>query len=299
MSTLTPERERAPGSVGDPVPTAPVSAASPRVIVIRPGTPSTTTIGTGSPVSAHPHSHSLPHHLQRTGDRHSDRHESRPKPAPIRLTRRGRRAVGAGLTLAVLLAAFVTLQAGSALARVLRSSSQGDAIAQQSDPAIVNTAPNVRAYRDDVEVPGGNFVSPITHMELSARFGKRGQHWALRHTGLDFVANWGTSVRSATDGRIIKTAHHPALGNVIVIRYAAGITIWYCHLSSIKRHQGHVGAGTIIGRVGSTGNATGPHRDHLEGAVLSFIIRSRRYFISPVKTKLLSPNSWPDRAWSR
>ena len=254
MSTLMPERERAPGFVDDPVSTRP-----PRVIAIRTGSPSTATTHAGSPDFTNPHSHSLPHHHQHT----SDRHENRPTSPPIRLTKRGRRVVGAGLTVAVLLIAFFTLQAGSAVARALRSSVQGQQSAQQIEPPIAKTALDARAHREHVWGQDGNFVAPIMPMKLSAGFGSRGQHWALRHTGLDFVADWGTSVHSATDGTIIKTAHHRALGNVIVIRYATGVTIWYCHLSSIKRHHGHVGAGTIIGRVGSTGNATGPHL-HLE-----------------------------------
>jgi len=167
--------------------------------------------------------------------------------------------LGAALTAAVLMGAFLTLQAGSAIARVLTSSHASDVVPPPPEFGAANASLLRSAPRQSPPGAGPRIVSPIAALELSARFGRRGGHWALRHTGLDFVANWGTAVHSATDGLIIRTARHPALGKVVVIKFRDGVTIWYCHLSSINKRHGRVTAGTTIGRVGSTGNATGPH----------------------------------------
>ncbi len=247
MSTLMPERERTleSGSV-DTFP--PEHASTPRVIVIRPGALA---------------DRSMPPPPNRPGGPNRPRLNRPTGPPPIRLTSRGRRVVAVALTIGVLLVTFLTLQAGSAIARAIRTQPATTVATPSAVPLVASNALDIRGRRDRVWKSANRFVSPISHLALSARFGQRGEHWALRHTGLDFIADWGTPVHSATEGTIIKTAYHAALGNVVVVRYADGITIFYCHLSSVSRHHGHVNAGTVIGRVGATGNATGAHL-HLE-----------------------------------
>lgn len=242
MSTLMPERERTleSGSVDTRPPPHP---SPPRVIVIRPG--------------------ALPEPVPQAPTLRLSRPTRPVGPPPIRLTKRGRRVIAFALTIGVLIITFLTLQAGSAIARAIRERSSPSATTSSAVPLVASNALDISGHRDRVWRSANRFVSPIAHLAVSARFGQRGEHWALRHTGLDFVADWGTPVHSATQGTIIRTAHHAALGKVVVVRYADGITIFYCHLSSIARHHGHVNAGTVIGRVGATGNATGAHL-HLE-----------------------------------
>lgn len=106
-------------------------------------------------------------------------------------------------------------------------------------------------------------VLPVRQYTITARFGEHGDHWRLRHTGLDFKAAWGTPVYAVAAGTVVKLAWHPAYGRMVILRVAPGVTVWYCHLSSITVKRGDVVAGQMLGRIGVTGNSSGPHL-HLE-----------------------------------
>ncbi|HSF26657.1 MAG TPA: M23 family metallopeptidase [Actinomycetes bacterium] len=103
------------------------------------------------------------------------------------------------------------------------------------------------------------WVMPVSGARMSASFGEGGGLWANRHTGQDFAAPSGTPVRAVGDGTIVSAGWDGAFGRKIVIRHRDGTQTWYCHLSSFTRTSGTVKAGQQIGRVGSTGNTTGPH----------------------------------------
>lgn len=151
----------------------------------------------------------------------------------------------------------------------LTASPQGLAVASSSP-----FSPNVRAETvalaapvpaqvvDESLAPSG-LTLPVRAYTITARFGERGSHWHLRHTGLDFKAPWGTPVYAVTAGRVVKTARHPAYGKMVILRVAPGVTVWYCHLSSVLVEPGDVVAGQMLGRIGTSGNSTGPHL-HLE-----------------------------------
>jgi len=100
---------------------------------------------------------------------------------------------------------------------------------------------------------------------ISAHFGQRSGHWTLRHTGIDFDANYGAPVHAVMKGRVIRVNHHAgSYGQLIVIRNKQGVDFWYAHLSKTSVHVGqNVKSGQFIGKVGSSGNTTGPHL-HLE-----------------------------------
>jgi murein DD-endopeptidase MepM/ murein hydrolase activator NlpD len=102
------------------------------------------------------------------------------------------------------------------------------------------------------------WVIPILHYRLTAGFGEYGL-WSHAHTGQDFAAPTGSPVRAVGDGTIIFAAFDGSYGNKIAVEHADGLVTWYAHLSSFVRTSGHVKAGELIGRVGSTGNTTGPH----------------------------------------
>jgi murein DD-endopeptidase MepM/ murein hydrolase activator NlpD len=81
------------------------------------------------------------------------------------------------------------------------------------------------------------------------------------HTGVDFPEPEGTPVHAAGVGTTISAEYnYGGYGNLVVVQHRLGYTSWYAHLSSIATAVGQaVEGGTLIGYVGSTGDATGPH----------------------------------------
>ncbi|MFI2236506.1 M23 family metallopeptidase [Streptomyces chrestomyceticus] len=108
-----------------------------------------------------------------------------------------------------------------------------------------------------------SYVTPLSTYTLTAGFGQAGDRWAANHTGLDFAAPAGTPVKAVHGGTITQAGWAGAYGYRAVLTLDDGTELWFCHLSSLVRTSGRVTAGDIIGRVGATGNVTGPHL-HLE-----------------------------------
>ncbi|MDG9703820.1 peptidoglycan DD-metalloendopeptidase family protein [Streptomyces sp. DH37] len=95
-------------------------------------------------------------------------------------------------------------------------------------------------------------------------FGARGSMWSSGyHTGLDFPAPTGTPVRAIARGLVAFTRNGGPYGQHILLDHGRGLQSLYAHLSAILVGSGVVKAGQVIGRVGSTGNSSGPHL-HLE-----------------------------------
>ena len=117
------------------------------------------------------------------------------------------------------------------------------------------------AARVSGEMP--TFMAPVARYVTTAVFGQRGRHWTTRHTGLDFEAPRGTPVYAVHNGTVVKLAWHKAYGRMVILEVSPGVTIWYCHLSAVTVELGPVRLGQQLGRIGSTGNAFGPHL-HLE-----------------------------------
>ena len=81
------------------------------------------------------------------------------------------------------------------------------------------------------------------------------------HTGTDFAEDAGTPVRLAAPGRVAWAGAMPIRGNSVIVDHGAGVKSGYHHLSAIAVEVGETAlpAGTILGAVGATGFATGPH----------------------------------------
>ena len=103
-------------------------------------------------------------------------------------------------------------------------------------------------------------------------FGPRGNRF---HTGWDFLASRGAAVFAAGAGTVAFAGYSPGgYGNLVVLHHSLGVSTWYAHLSRIGVRRGErVGAGSLIGRVGATGDATGPH--------LHFEVRLRGAAVDP------------------
>lgn len=80
------------------------------------------------------------------------------------------------------------------------------------------------------------------------------------HTGVDFAASSGTSVRSVKSGTVILAKYNSSYGNYIIVDHGNGVSSLYAHLRGFNTSYGaKVSQGDTIGFVGSTGMSTGPH----------------------------------------
>jgi murein DD-endopeptidase MepM/ murein hydrolase activator NlpD len=123
-------------------------------------------------------------------------------------------------------------------------------------------------YYDD----GGNSLrraflrAPVEFRRISSNFARLRYHPLLglsrRHEGTDYAAAPGTPVMAAGDGVVLRAGRAGGYGNLIELRHLNGITTRYGHLRGFARNirsGARVQQGQIIGYVGSTGLATGPH----------------------------------------
>lgn len=112
------------------------------------------------------------------------------------------------------------------------------------------------------EKPKENWVWP--HLgEISSPFGERIHPISGQknfHGGVDIAAPWGDDVKAVHSGTVERTGYDDSNGNYVVLSHGDEITSVYIHLSEISVNPGDsVPPGGIVGKVGSTGLATGPH----------------------------------------
>jgi len=106
--------------------------------------------------------------------------------------------------------------------------------------------------------------APLDFARISSDFNLRRKHpihkKIIAHRGVDYAAPRGTPVFSAGDGKIIASSYSRANGNYVFIQHGQEITTKYIHLHKRKVKKGQkVSQRQVIGTVGSTGYATGPH----------------------------------------
>ncbi|MBN0043082.1 M23 family metallopeptidase [Streptomyces actuosus] len=106
---------------------------------------------------------------------------------------------------------------------------------------------------------------PTSSYTITSTFGQAGSMWSSGyHTGLDFAAPTGTLIKAIHSGTITEAGWAGAYGYRTILTLDDGTELWFCHQSSINVSVGQkVNTGDVIGRVGATGNVTGPHL-HLE-----------------------------------
>jgi len=106
--------------------------------------------------------------------------------------------------------------------------------------------------------------APLKYSRISSRYTKRRFHPVQRrwkaHLGTDYAAPRGTPIRSVGDGVVIAASYTGGNGNYVKVKHNATYTTQYLHMSRRAVRQGQrVTQGQVIGYVGSTGLATGPH----------------------------------------
>ena len=109
-------------------------------------------------------------------------------------------------------------------------------------------------------------MAPVDYKRISSRYNKRRKHpvtgrWK-GHFGTDYAAERGTPIWATANGTIMKAGYTKNNGNYVKVRHNGTYTTQYLHMSKINsgiRKGRYVKQGDIIGFVGSTGLATGPH----------------------------------------
>lgn len=131
----------------------------------------------------------------------------------------------------------------------------------------------------------GMFRSPLPFTRVTSRFNPKRMHPVLHvikpHNGVDFGASTGTSVFAAATGTVSTVGNGGRCGNMVQITHPNGLVTAYCHLSKFAaglRAGQHVEARQLIGYVGQTGSATGPH--------LHFAVKRGGNFIDPLSLKI-------------
>ncbi|NLT24125.1 MAG: M23 family metallopeptidase [Syntrophorhabdus sp.] len=143
---------------------------------------------------------------------------------------------------------------------------------------FINNGQRYLAYRYEVKGNAGYYdadgrplrraflKAPLNFRRISSHYTGRRFHPILKvhrpHRGIDYVAATGTPVSALGDGVVSFSGRRGGYGKLVIIRHRNGYSTWYGHLSSVAkgiRNGSRVEQGDIIGRVGSTGLATGPH----------------------------------------
>jgi len=108
--------------------------------------------------------------------------------------------------------------------------------------------------------------SPLEFSRISSGFSSARFHPILKtwraHSGIDYVAPTGTRVKAASDGIVAFTGWQGGYGNVVILQHQGTYSTVYGHLSTFAkglRKGQRVSQGDVIGHVGATGMATGPH----------------------------------------
>ncbi|HKJ77578.1 MAG TPA: peptidoglycan DD-metalloendopeptidase family protein, partial [Gammaproteobacteria bacterium] len=108
--------------------------------------------------------------------------------------------------------------------------------------------------------------SPVDFRRISSRFQRERFHPVLGkkrpHRGVDYAANVGTPIKASGDGKIVFRGWKGGYGRAVILRHGGRYTTLYGHMSRFRgglRTGSRVKQGQVIGYVGASGLATGPH----------------------------------------
>ena len=157
-----------------------------------------------------------------------------------------------------------------------------DAQAREQEAAKSRAGISLSGHADLSKVSGGMLLWPTNSWNITSHFSPNRVNpvtGVLRpHTGTDVGASQGAPIWAAQSGRVIMAEYNGGYGNCVMIDHGNGITTLYGHMSAILVSTGAtVNQGQQIGRVGSTGNSTGPHL-HFEVLIDGTPVNPMQYF---------------------
>jgi len=128
----------------------------------------------------------------------------------------------------------------------------------------------------------GFLRSPLKYAQVTSRYGSR-LHPILQfrraHQGVDYGAPEGTPVWSVGDGTVSQAGWNGGCGKSVTVRHRSGLETVYCHLSRVAVAAGaRVSQKQVIGQVGQTGVATGPH--------LHYAVKRGGSYVNPLGLKV-------------
>lgn len=136
--------------------------------------------------------------------------------------------------------------------------------------------------------------TPVDFARISSHFNLRRRHPILNriraHKGVDYAAPTGTPIKATGDGRVVFRGRKGGYGNVIILKHGSRYSTLYGHMSRFARGLGNgssVKQGQVIGYVGSSGLATGPH--------LHYEFRVNDVHVNPLTVKIPSAEPLPHK----
>jgi len=170
---------------------------------------------------------------------------------------------------------------------------------------FVNNGDTFRAYRYEINGKADYYneegkslrkaflKAPLSFRWISSTFSKGRIHPILKiyrpHHGLDYSAPEGTPISASGSGLIVFSGHKGHYGKLVVIKHQKEIYTYYGHLSRIPSGRTigtRVEQGQVIGYVGMTGLATGPH--------LHYEMRINNNPVNPLSIKIIKGNAVPE-----
>jgi len=206
------------------------------------------------------------------------------------------------LRLAIAGAGFIVLGLGwkltnaepaAATAIVATDMAPADYVPENSDPEPVPPTVDPLGAAEDPTMGPSRPGAPLDFLRVTSNYGMR-RHPILgftrMHQGVDFGAREGAPVLAAADGLVLDAGPAGGYGNMIHLRHAGGWGTGYAHLSAFApgvAAGARVTRGEVIGFVGQTGLATGPH--------LHFEVSHDGLKLDPMTTPFVGPPPAEDR----
>lgn len=150
-------------------------------------------------------------------------------------------------------------------------------------------------YRADGTSMRKAFIrTPVEFARISSRFNPGRRHPVLNkiraHKGVDYAAPTGTPIKATGDGRVVHVGRKGGYGNTVVIKHGQTYQTLYAHMSRYAsgiRVGSNVSQGQVIGYVGATGLATGPH--------LHYEFQVNGVHVDPLSVRLPASDPIPQR----